>query len=257
MTWTEFIAALADPVVALLALTGFVSQLFDGSIGMGFGAVSSTVMAVLGVPRDVASATVNGAKIFTGTASGFAHLLQRNVNGRLLLRLGLAGGLGGFVGAQLLAYRNGQWVGIAISCYLLGVGIYILWRAAADLAARPGERFGSGIGFAGGLLEALAGVWGPIVTSNLVAASATPRYAIGTGNVAETFVAGVVFATLVPHVAWTEIAPTAAGLLAGAILATPLAARITRRLPQRTLTFCVGALVIVLSGIRLARDFFG
>jgi uncharacterized protein len=106
----------------------------------------------------------------------------------------------------------------------------------------------------GGFLEAMSGVWGPLVTSNLVAVGAKPRYVIGTGHVAETFVAFTVFAILVRHLGLAQLSLATLGLIGGALLATPFAARITRELPRRPLMLVVGVLVIVLSIVRLARD---
>src|SRR5258706_920463 len=81
---------------------GFMAQLCDGALGMGFGAISSTVLTVIGLPREIVSATVNGAKIFTGTASSVAHLAYKNVNWRTLAILAVGGVIGGLIGAWLL-----------------------------------------------------------------------------------------------------------------------------------------------------------
>jgi uncharacterized membrane protein YfcA len=248
------LAALQQPQLWWFAVVGFVAQMFDGALGMGFGAISSTVLAATGLPREIASASVNGAKLFTGAASGAAHLLHRNVDARMLLILGAAGALGGAVGATLLARYNSRWIGVAVSGYLLLVGAFIVWRAFRALPAAIRRRQIGGVGLAGGFLEALAGVWGPLVTSNLVAFGATPRLAVGTGNVAETFVAGVVFTVLVHHIGLAQLSGAVLGLLGGALVAAPFAARVTSHLPQRPLMIGVGVLVIALSIVRLVRD---
>ena len=111
-----------------------------------------------------------------------------------------------------------------------------------------------GVGFAGGFLEALSGVWGPLVTSNLVAFGTQPRYAVGTGSIAETFVAGAVFAVLVSHIGFDRLSAATVGLIGGALVAAPLAARIARDVARRPLMVAVGVMVIVLSFIRLFRD---
>ena len=252
---SELALALQDPQVWLLAGVGFVAQMFDGALGMGFGAISSTVLAAIGLPREIASATVNGAKIFTGIASGAAHFSMRNIDRRMLLVLLLAGGTGGFVGANLLAYGVGHWIGVLVSGYLVLVGFYILSRAFKTDIIQLGRRRIGGIGAAGGMLEALVGVWGPLVTSNLVAMGASPRHAVGTGNVAETFVAAIVFTVLVHQLGFAQLTVTVLSLLAGALVAAPIAANVTRALPRRSMMIAVGSLVILLSVVRLIRDF--
>jgi uncharacterized protein len=248
------LTAMQQPQLWLFVVVGFVAQLFDGAIGMGFGAISTTVLAAIGLPREIASASVNGAKLFTGAASGISHLLHRNVDVRMLLILGTAGASGGALGAALLTRTNGRMIGVVVSAYLLFVGAYIVWRAFRELPGAIRPRQIGIIGLAGGFLEALAGVWGPLVTSNLVAFGAAPRLAVGTGNVAETFVAGVVFAILVHHVGMAQLSGAVLGLLAGALVAAPFAARVTQRVPQRPLMIGVGVLVIAMSVLRLVRD---
>lgn len=245
---------LQQPGIGWFVLIGFVAQMFDGAIGMGFGVISSTVLAAIGLPREVASASVNGAKLLTGTASGTAHILLRNVDWRMLLVLGSAGALGGVAGSVLLARHAGPLLGIVVSVYLIGVGFVILRRAFHATTPVVGRLRVGGVGLAGGFLEAVSGVWGPLVTSKLVAFGALPRYAVGTGSIAETFVAGVVFSVLVSHLGFAQLSLTVLGLLGGAMLAAPLAALVARELPRRPLMIAVGVMVIILSAIRLARD---
>jgi uncharacterized membrane protein YfcA len=245
---------LAQPQIWVFAAIGFTAQMFDGALGMGFGAISSTALTIIGVPREVASASVNGAKILTGTASGLSHVAFRNVNWRMLVVLAIAGGCGGAIGALLLAESAGRWIGLATSVYLLGVGVFIIWRAAqlAPQVVRPGRA--TGVGFAGGLLEAISGVWGPLVTSNLVALGATPRQAVGTGCIAETFVAAIVFGVLGSKLGFAQLSGGTVGLLLGGIVAAPFAARMARDIARRPLMIGIGTVVLTMSVLRLWRD---
>jgi uncharacterized membrane protein YfcA len=245
---------LQQPGVGWFVAIGFVAQLCDGAIGMGFGVISSTVLAAIGLPREIASASVNGAKLLTGAASGTAHVLLRNVDWRMLAVLASAGALGGIAGSLLLARHAGPVLGVLVSVYLIGVGVLILRRAFETSSGNVGRARIGGVGLAGGFLEAMSGVWGPLVTSKLVAFGAQPRYAVGTGSIAETFVAGVVFAVLVSHLGFAQLSSAMLGLIGGALLAVPLAALVARELPRRPLMIAVGVMVMVLSVIRLARD---
>ncbi|MGE0582905.1 MAG: sulfite exporter TauE/SafE family protein [Steroidobacteraceae bacterium] len=253
--WQSVLTILSSPETWAFAAVGFVAQVFDGALGMGFGAISSAALAAVGVPREIASASVNGAKLFTGTASGLSHVWMRNVDARMLVVLSIAGILGGVTGVTLLTRSFSQWIGIAISLYLLVAGAFIIWRALHALPNRASGRAQVGVGFAGGLLEATSGVWGPLVTSNLVALGANPRHVVGTGAIAETFVAATVFGLLVSHVGFEKLSGIALGLLCGALLAAPFAALLARRVSVRPFTIAVGVLVIATSLLRLARDF--
>ena len=246
--------ALKDPQTWLFCAIGVVAQMFDGVLGMGFGVVSSTVLTFVGFPRAVVSAAVNGAKIFTGIASGLSHAWYRNVDWRLFPMLGIAGLLGGVLGAALISHHMTRFVGPTVSAYLVGVGIYIIWRAIREKVHRISSPRVVGVGVAGGVLEAISGVWGPLVTSSLIAMGTEPRHAVGTGNLAETIVAVTVFTMLAHQTGLENVLHAVLGLVAGAIVASPIAARFTHRVPKRRMMIAVGLLVIASSVIRLARD---
>ena len=82
-----------DVELGLLLLTGFFAQLVDGALGMAFGVISTTAMLSMGLPPAQASAIVHTAEIFTTGASAASHIHNRNVDWRLVTRLGVAGQL--------------------------------------------------------------------------------------------------------------------------------------------------------------------
>ncbi len=243
-----------DLSTLMFVAIGFVAQLCDGALGMGFGAISSTVLTLIGLPREIVSATVNGAKILTGTASTVSHLAYKNVQWRALAYLSIGGVLGGLIGAWLLTQASVKFFGSLISGYLILTGFYIIWKASHVEKLRLTATRISGVGLAAGFLEAVAGVWGPLATSNLVASGLPARIAIGVGNVAETLVAVVVFTVLVHHVGFDQLSRTGIGLVIGALIASPLAARLTARVSKRRLTVGVGVMVVISSALRLLRD---
>ena len=244
-----------DSMFLLFVSIGFVAQLLDGSIGMGFGLISYTVLINMGYPPAVVSASVNGAKLFTGTVSGVAHFRLKNIDWRMLRLVAGGGVVGALAGSLLLIKLPHDWLVPLINCYLIGVGIIILWRAGQSNITKASSLKTAVVGLAGGVLESLAGVWGPMVTSNLVAAGSNPRMVVGTVTVAEVFVAVVVFVILVGHLGFSELSTSALGLMAGALLAAPFAARLTKQLPRNVLMIAVGLLVIATSGYRLYRFF--
>ncbi len=233
---------------------GLIAQMFDGALGMGFGVISSTTLTALGYPRAAVSGAVNGAKIFTGLASGLSHMYYRNIDWKLFGLL-VAGGLcGALPGALLIAKQNSPWISVGISIYLIVVGIFIVRKAYQPHKQMTNAPRSFGVGAAGGFLEAVSGVWGPLVTSSLVALGTTPRIVVGTVNLAEFVVAIFVFAILVHHIELATIGYSVIALAIGALVASPFAARLSTHIPHRKLMMGIGVLVIVTSSIRIARD---
>lgn len=93
------------------------------------------------------------------------------------------------------------------------------------------------------------GGWGPIVASTLIAKGRHPRYTIGSVNLAEFFVS---FASSLTFFATIGINyfQIIGGLILGGIIAAPIAANLTRKLPVTKMMLIVG-IVIVLVSIRL------
>jgi uncharacterized protein len=236
---------------------GFLAQMFDGTLGMGFGVISYTVLTAMGYPKEVVSASVNGAKMFTGSLSSLAHLYHRNIDWRMFGLLALGGVIGAVLGALALVKLPHDWMNPVIYSYLMLVGVIILWRAYHAVHSHGGPAKVIGIGGAGGVLEALSGVWGPLVTSNLVAIGLTPRFVVGSVTVAETVVAVTVFVILVGSLGWDVVTHSVFGLMIGAAMAAPIAARFTRTLPKRTLMVAVGLLVLLTSSYRLITYLLG
>ena len=75
--------------ILVFALVGPVAQFIDGSIGMGFGLTSSTLLLSLGVGAAAASTAVHFAEIPTTLASGFSHWHRDNINFKILETLAL------------------------------------------------------------------------------------------------------------------------------------------------------------------------
>ncbi|HEY4545784.1 MAG TPA: sulfite exporter TauE/SafE family protein [Pedomonas sp.] len=240
----------------LFIAIGFVGQLFDGALGMGFGVISYTVLTSLGIPYTVVSASVNGAKIFTGAVSGAAHIRHKNVDWGMFRLLAAGGAVGGVLGVAMLTQVSGDIIRPIIAIYLTFVGFYIILRAFRAVTSHVSKKRTAGIGAAGGFLEATAGVWGPLVTSNMIASGSQPRYAVGTANLAEFVVALVVSLMLIPHIGIENFSKAVIGLLIGAFMAAPVAARFARQLRARTLMIGVGLMVIVTSLYRLINLYF-
>src|SRR5918999_3471775 len=91
------------PTLIAIAFAGFIAQLVDGSLGMGYGVTSTTLLLTLGLAPALASASVHLAEIGTSAVSGVSHWRLGNVNMKLLLMIGIPGGVGAFAGAVVLS----------------------------------------------------------------------------------------------------------------------------------------------------------
>ncbi len=244
--------------LGLFLLVGFFAQLVDGAVGMAYGVISSSVLLAFGVPPAQVSATIHAAECFTTGASGTSHLLHKNVDWRLLLRLAPAGIVGGVIGAYLLTGFEPTFIKAFVVAYLGILGLFLLYRAIRGPREEPPHlKHVIPLGLAGGFLDASGGGgWGPIVTTTLLGRGHAPRYAIGSVNTAEFFVTVAISATFV----WTIMTgrlvieggiahglAALGGLVIGGLIAAPLAGYVTKIAPARLLLGAAAVLVISLS----------
>ncbi|HVK41017.1 MAG TPA: sulfite exporter TauE/SafE family protein [Phenylobacterium sp.] len=241
------------PEFWLFAAVGFAAQLVDGALGMAYGVVSTTVLLANGVPPATASASVHAAKVFTGAASAISHIAHRNIDWRLLVLLAAGGMLGGVAGTYLLTSVDGEQIKPFVVAWLGLMGLVILYRAWKGARPKPFSWKGPfPLGLVGGFFDAVGGGgWGPVVTSTLLGSGADPRKAIGTTNAAEAFVAAAVSAAFIAalvsgHWKTEDLAQhmwSVLGLIAGGVVAAPIAGWMTKVLPIRALTWIVGVVV--------------
>lgn len=238
----------------LLAAIGFLAQLIDGALGMAFGVISTTAMLSMGMPPAQASALVHTAEVFTTAASAGSHLWHRNVDWRLVMRLGVAGVVGAVLGAWVLSNVDATAVRPFISAYLMLIGGFILFKAWRGVPARDAPTPWVGpIGFVAGFLDASGGGgWGPVATSTLIGSGHAPRMAVGSVNTTEFFVtvaAATTFFVELGAAPWKELL----ALVIGGLLAAPLGGWAVKQIPARVLMIAVGCLVIALSAWQIAR----
>jgi uncharacterized protein len=227
---------------------GFVAQLIDGALGMAFGVIANTSLLALGVPPAQASSSVHIIKAFTGGIGGISHILHRNVDWKLCLRLSVAGIAGGVVGAYLLTNIHAEVAKPFVLAYLTGIGIYILWRGLGhEFVERPAKVV-EPVGVIGGFLDATGGGgWGPVVTSNLLIQGHNPRMTVGTVNVAEFFLAIAISATFIASLGLADFTVAVGGLLIGGVIAAPAGAWLAKIIPARPLMVMVGVVLVLTS----------
>jgi uncharacterized membrane protein YfcA len=239
-----------DFSILIYVAVGFLAQMIDGALGMAYGVSSNTFLLSMGIPPAAASAAVHTAEVFTTGVSGVSHWRLGNLDWKLIKRLLVPGVLGGVTGAYLLTSIDGNVLKPYVSGYLLIMGGVILYKAFThngDGEGKEVKQVGL-LGLIGGFFDALGGGgWGPIVTTTLVAGGKHPRYAIGSVNFSEFFVTLAQSITFILTLGFLQYWQIILGLLVGGVIAAPLAARLVKKLPVRTLMILVGILIILLS----------
>ncbi|WP_069386477.1 sulfite exporter TauE/SafE family protein [Cellulosimicrobium cellulans] len=242
----------------LLALVGLGAQLVDGSLGMAYGVTSTTLLLAIGTNPAAASATVHLAEIGTTLASGAAHWRFGNVDWKVVLRIGLPGAVGAFAGATFLSSLSTEVAAPVMSLLLLALGVYVLTRftVAGLPTGRLGlplrRRFLAPLGLVAGFVDATGGGgWGPVGTPALLASGRIePRKVIGSIDTSEFLVAVAASLGFLVGLGSAGIDPLwVVALLAGGLVAAPVAAWLVRHLPPRVLGSAVGG-VIVLTNVR-------
>ncbi len=233
--------------LALFTLAGFLAQLIDGTISMGYGVSATTLLLSFGVPPAAASASVHTAEVVATAFSAWNHWRFKNVIASFVKRLLIPGVIGSVAGAYVLTTIPGDVIKPFMAAYLILMGIVILakaWRGSVHVGS---EKHIEVLGLAGGFCDSVGGGgWGPIVAGTLLARGNPPRTTIGSVAFAEFFVTVAASATLLVTVGVSSWMPIA-GLALGGAIASPFAARLTGRIPARPLMVIVGIVVILLS----------
>jgi uncharacterized protein len=240
----------------LLGAIGFLAQIVDGALGMAYGVLTNAALLATGMAPAQASAIVHTAEVFTTAGSAASHIYHRNVDWRLVLRVGVAGVVGAVLGAWVLSNIDARWGRPFIAAYLLIMGVVILTRAKRHIPPREAPfRWGPPVGLAGGFLDASGGGgWGPIVTSTLVGSGHAPRTTVGSVNTSEFLVTTAAATTFFVELGMVSLGQLAA-LVIGGLIAAPFGGWVVRHVQVYVLMTMVGLLVIALSLWQFARYF--
>ncbi|PVG84295.1 permease [Nocardioides gansuensis] len=238
----------------VLGFVGLLAQLIDGSLGMAYGVTSSTLLLAVGVAPAAASAAVHFSEIGTSLVSGASHHKLGNVDWRTVSILAVPGFVGAFAGATFLASLPGDEAKPWVATILLALGVYVIWRflmlggRRPDFAGSPSPLFLAPMGLFGGALDAIGGGgWGPVGTTSLLSSGRLePRKVIGSIDTSEFVVAvggslGFLLALGSQGIDWGY----ALALLAGGVVAAPIAAWLVRHLPARVLGVGAGGLIVL------------
>jgi siroheme synthase-like protein len=233
----------------LMMLTGFLAQMVDGSMGLGYGTISTTFLLAMGVSPAIVSSRVHSARVFSSGVSGYSHHRFGNINKKLFQVLVIPGCIGAIIGASLAYFgqKYAAYVRIPLSIYTVYLGYYILMKAFKKKNPRDKVKGAGWLASAGGFMDAFAGGgWGTLVTSTLISKRKNPRYVIGSVCLAEFFVvlaSSITFFILLRHIPLRDVA----GLILGGVIAAPIAARLVGKLPIKAMFIAVGSLVMLTS----------
>ncbi|MGW0835019.1 sulfite exporter TauE/SafE family protein [Streptomyces prunicolor] len=251
----------------LLALAGLGAQLVDGSLGMAYGVTSTTLLLAMGTNPAAASATVHLSEIGTTLMSGASHWRFGNVDWKVVVRIGVPGAVGSFLGATVLSKLSTEVAEPVMSLILFGLGVYVMSRFTfkglpkGQLGKPLRRRFLAPLGLVAGFLDATGGGgWGPVGTPALLASGRMePRKVIGSIDTSEFLVAvaaslGFLFSLGSQGLKWTWVI----AFLLGGVVAAPVAAWLVRLVPPRVLGSAVGG-IIVMTNVRtlLRSDWIG
>jgi len=239
-----------DKTFFIMLAAGFLAQLVDGALGMGYGVTSTAVLLSAGISPAAISGSVHTAEMFASGASGYSHYRFGNVNKKLLKALIVPGIIGAICGAILLFYIGERYSTLArglLAFYTMFLGIKILANSLKKtIPKKKFNRYGVLAG-AGGFFDSFGGGgWGPIVTSTLLGKGRTPRFVIGTVSLTEffvTFSSALTFFILLGISHWQTIV----GLIVGGLIAAPIAAKLVGKLNRKAALIGVGVLVIIWS----------
>ncbi len=249
----------------VLLFVGLAAQLIDGALGMAYGATSTTLLLTAGIAPATASASVHLAEMGTTLASGAAHWRFGNVHWRTVSRAGVSGAIGAFAGAVVLSSVSTAAARPWTAGVLLTIGVYILARFTLGRPPRPkGRPYVRGrhlvpLGLFAGVVDATGGGgWGPITTPTLLLTGKMhPRTVIGSVDTSEFMVASAASAGFLVSLGRQGLTlSVVAALLAGGLVAAPLAAWLVSRVQPRLLGACVGGMLAI-TNVRTLFGVFG
>jgi len=233
----------------IMLLTGFMAQMVDGSLGMGYGTISTTFLLANGVSPAVVSSRVHSARVFSSGVSGYSHHRFGNINKKLFKALVIPGIIGAVAGATLayIGQEYSAYIRIPLALYTSYLGYFIIKKALRKKNVQDKVKRAGWLAGIGGFMDAFAGGgWGALVTSTLISKRKSARYVIGSVCLAEFFVvfaSSVTFFILLKHIPITDVL----GLIIGGVIAAPIAAKLVGKLPLKTMYFLVGGLVTLTS----------
>ncbi len=138
---------------------------------MAYGIIVVTSLLSLGFTTVAASLVVHICEMSASGINGISHYRYKNVNKKTFKKLLVPSILGAFIGSTLLVrlIKHQSVVKIYIACYILIIGIYIIYKAYHK--AKRGKKIKQiqAVGFFSGVIDAIGGGWQILVTTTIIA----------------------------------------------------------------------------------------
>jgi uncharacterized membrane protein YfcA len=235
-----------------MILVGFGVEMIAGSMGMGYGVICTSVLLSLGLSLPVISSSVHTSEMFGSAASAISHFKYKNINKKLFKSLAVPGVVTAILGALFLIKFGDKYA----NYFKPVIAFYTLFLAFIPKKKNPGKlKYVGLLGGIGGFIDSVGGGgWGPLVTSTIISKGRLPRYAVGSSVAAKfciTVASAFTFFSIIGISQW----PIIAGLIIGGVLAAPLAAKLTGKLPTKGMFIAVGLMVIGISARIILKSF--
>ncbi|GGL24243.1 sulfite exporter TauE/SafE family protein [Nocardia jinanensis] len=251
----------------IFTLVGLGAQIVDGTLGMAFGVTATTLLVLSGTSAAHASAAVHFAEVATTLASGASHWRFGNIDWKIVLRLGVPGGVGAFLGATVLSRISTESAAPITAGILLAIGVFLVIRfssrppvefAASEKTAHS-TKFLTPLGLFGGFIDASGGGgWGPVTTSTLLTTGrSAPRTVIGSVSASEFIVSAAASVGFLLGLGsdFFDNLLIIAGLALGGVIAAPVAAWLVSRVTPGVLGTGVGGLLVLTNARTLFKYF--
>lgn len=262
---------MTGPYLLLFPLIGVVSGLLAGLFGIGGGLVIvpalNLVFALfdMGVPPGSRMHFAIGSSlaviVFTAVSSARAHQARGAIMWQSFRRLVpgiVAGGLAGAVLADALANRTLQ---VTFGIFVIAIAIYIILGYRPPTGRElPGQAVHGVVGFLIGVISALAGIGGGVMTVAFLVWAAVPlRRAVGTAaacTLPAAVAAALGFAVVgwgVDGPAWSTgyiLWPAVLGISIGSMAMAPVGAWLAHTLPVSQLRKAF-ALLLAIMGLKM------
>lgn len=250
------------PVELLTALAGALASFLSGLLGIGGAIVLTPILlygpALIGAPA-IPVKIITGVTIvqaISGSLFGsIRHRSYGNVSGRLVRVMGPTGATASLAGALLSSGASDRLlVGIFATFALVGAVALVLPVRSPDVPVSELEinvplaiGIATVIGFFGGMVG--IGAIAFIIAALVYLLRVPVRIAIGTSLGIGLFSS---LAAFVGKAATAQVDPPLAAIVFGAaVVASPIGAAISQRMPTRTLLLLLAA-VVALAGVRMA-----
>jgi uncharacterized protein len=239
-----------DKNIHWMVLAGFLAQIVDGALGMGYGVTSASILMSTGVSPAAISGSIHTSEIFASASSGYSHYRFGNVNKKLFKALVIPGVIGAAVGAVFLVQVGEEYGNLlrpAVAVYTLLLGVKFIINAFREMKPQKKFKHYRLLAAFGGFFDSFGGGgWGPIVTSTLINNGRSHKYVIGSVSLTEffiTLISAFTFFVMIGVSHWQIII----ALMIGSFIAAPFAAKLAGKLPKKTAYLLLGVLVIIWS----------